>query len=223
MDEQPLRAFEIEALALEQVVGGLDEAEFDRPTNCPPWTVRDLIGHICQHIGADEVPPSAPGAQPELRQAADFYRSPIRRTAAYHEEIARTAVEFAASFESGADLARELAARWRETMTAFVEIAPDTVVRSPQGTCHAAAFLTTRVIAHSAHGLDLALSLGLSGWTTREALAVMRPVFVSLAGFDPTDRTGWDEATLFAAATGRRMLTVEEESMLDARLFPLLS
>lgn len=34
---------------LDQVIHGIDEAEMDRPTNCPPWTVRRLASHALKN------------------------------------------------------------------------------------------------------------------------------------------------------------------------------
>ncbi|HET7070504.1 MAG TPA: TIGR03086 family metal-binding protein [Nocardioides sp.] len=34
---------------LERVIGGLDDAEMDTVTNCPPWTVRHLASHVLKN------------------------------------------------------------------------------------------------------------------------------------------------------------------------------
>ena len=34
---------------LNQVITGLDEAEMDAVTNCPPWTVRRLASHVLKN------------------------------------------------------------------------------------------------------------------------------------------------------------------------------
>jgi hypothetical protein len=38
-----LEAFRLEALALSRAVTGLAEEEWDLPTRCEPWTVRELL------------------------------------------------------------------------------------------------------------------------------------------------------------------------------------
>lgn len=39
-------AFRDECARLEGVLRGLDAADLDRPTPCPPWAVRDLLAHV---------------------------------------------------------------------------------------------------------------------------------------------------------------------------------
>lgn len=148
MEPNPLRAFETQALAIEQVVAVLTEPDFARATNCPPWTVRDLIGHFCQRIGTGALPDAAPWATPTLYEAADYDRLLVRQTVEYHDLIARTA---------------------------------------------------------------------------SSALAVTRPVFVSLLGSDPPEELEWDDRTFFAVATGRRQLAEHEKALVSDETFPLLS
>ena len=52
-------------------------------------------------------------------------------------------------------------------------------------------WVTTRVMSVAAHGLDVALTLGLPPWTTRSALDVTRPVLISLLGTElPAELAG---------------------------------
>jgi hypothetical protein len=77
----------------------------------------------------------------------------------------------------------------------------------------------------AAHWLDVAIMLGREGWTTAEALAVVRPVFVDLLGGEPSVELGLDDGTFLAVATGRRQLSDMERVVLGERAerFPLLS
>ena len=68
----------------------------------------------------------------------------------------------------------------------------------------------------AAHGLDVALTLGIEPWTCRPALNVTRPVLVSLLGAEPPARLAWDDRTLPAAGTGRWPLTHHERTVLGS-------
>ncbi len=84
-------------------------------------------------------------------------------------------------------------------------------------------WLATRVVALAAHGLDVAITLELPPWTTPPALAVMRPIFLSLLGrAAPVD---WTDQRLLQVATGRAQLTDRDRVELGpaAGRFPLLS
>jgi hypothetical protein len=63
---------------------GLELEGFARATNCPPWTIQELVVHIASSITVGQRPPTAPlGAAP--REAADYYRRPERGTAVYRQ------------------------------------------------------------------------------------------------------------------------------------------
>jgi uncharacterized protein (TIGR03083 family) len=219
-----LVAFRDEAEALDGIVAGLSEDDFSRPTNCPPWNVKELLTHI-----AIVVPPAgalhdAPNSKPpDIDEAADYYRNPDRRTAGYHPRIAADTQAAAANLEDGAAAARLLTTRWRLALEEWTTSDPDRVVETRQGTILLTDYAVTRLVSHAAHGLDLALSLGREPWTTPAALAVMRPVYVSLLGGPPPDE--WSDQYFFACATGRRALTQADRAVAGpvADRFPLLS
>src|SRR5687768_863976 len=58
-------AFRAECERLTGVLAGLDGTQLDRPTGCPPWTVRDLVAHVRTGAGrltgmlAEDPPPVA--------------------------------------------------------------------------------------------------------------------------------------------------------------------
>ena len=48
-DWEPLTALAEESLALSAVL--LDAEVFERPTNCPPWDLKELVVHTAASIG----------------------------------------------------------------------------------------------------------------------------------------------------------------------------
>jgi hypothetical protein len=217
-----LEAFRDEAEALDSVVEKLHADDFRRPTNCPPWDVKELIVHI-----AVVLPPrplqAADVSTPDLAEPADYYRLPDRARPDYHGGIADRAVDAATEVPDGAASGRLLTERWRAAWNDWSQRDLAGLVTLPVGTSRLGDYIVTRVISHAAHGLDLALSLGAEPWTTDRALAVMRPVFLSLAGAEPPPH--WSDHALFARATGRRALDREDRAALgaSAERWPLLS
>jgi uncharacterized protein (TIGR03083 family) len=225
-DRAPLTALREESRALSAVLRQANPADFDRPTNCPPWTLNELVVHIAMsiHLGDDEFPAATPHSG--VVAAADYYRRPERDTADYRQSNVDRTQKAASDV-----LARTSAARW------FAQISQDTVLRLSRldlarvvqipscGPMKLADWVLTRVISVAAHGLDVALTLGLQPWTTRPALHVTRPVLISLLGAEPPAQLSWNDQTLLAAGTGRRSLTHDDRTVLGPLQdrFPLLS
>jgi hypothetical protein len=228
MRDDVVTALACESRALSGVLHGLTPEDFARPTNCPPWNLQELVVHTADSIRVSDAPSFAP-AEPtaEPRTTADYYRRPERDTRAYRQgnvdhtrQLARTV------------LADTTALRWfddvsRHSVATLERQDLDRAVLIPRvGAMRLADWVVTRVISVAAHGLDVAITLDRTPWTTPEALRAMRPVFVdALLDSRPPDAVGWDDATLLAAATGRRALTDRDRERLGpfAQRFPLLS
>ena len=204
-DRAPLTALDVESRALSAVLRQTDPKEFGRPTNCPPWNLAELVVHIAMniHLGGDDEFPAA-AADTGVLTAADYYRRPERNTADYRQSNVDRTTETANDV-----LATTSAARW------FDEVSQDTVQRLSRldlgrsvhirshGPMKLADWVVTRVMSVAAHGLDVALTLGLEPWTSKPALGVTCPVLISLLGAEPPAELGWDRLTLLAASPGR--------------------
>jgi len=220
--DDAVTALRQETQALSAVLHELDPAQFSRPTNCPPWNLRELVVHMAASVAIRSPFPTA-DPQSILASAADYYRRPERDTPAYRER----------NVDRTQQLARIVAAPgpW------FDQISGDAVARLSDDDLDRAVFIpgrdpmrladwvVTRVISIAAHGLDVAITLDRRPWTTGPALAIIRPVFVDLLGAEPPASLRWDDLALLATATGRRTLTDQERVLLGPRheRFPLLS
>jgi uncharacterized protein (TIGR03083 family) len=227
-DRGPLTALHDESRALSTVLRQVDPGDFDRRTNCPPWNLNELVVHIAMsiHLGDDDELPAATPLSGVMMTAADYYRRPERDTADYRQSNVDQTREAA-----GDVLAGGTAAHW------FDEVSRDTVLRLSRldlgrlvqipscGPMKLADWVSTRVMSVAAHGLDVALTLGLEPWTTRPALDITSSVLISLLGTEPPAQLGWDDRTLLAAGTGRRALTSAERAVLGPlqNRFPLLT
>jgi hypothetical protein len=94
-----------------------------------------------------------------------------------------------------------------------------------RGAMTLADWVVTRVISIAAHGLDIALTPGRPPRTTSPAMTAIRPVFVDLIGAEPPTSLNWDDHTLLATATGRRVPAAEERILLGPlrERIPMLS
>jgi len=161
-----------------------------------------------------------------LFSAADYYRRAERDTAEYRQRNVERTVRLAGSVPAGVSVVEWFGRVAGETVGLLEGDDLGRVVSIPgRGPMRLGDWVATRVVAVAAHGLDVAITLGRESWTTREALAVVRPVFVDLLGGEPVEELGWDDAAFLAVATGRRALSDEEKVVLGERAgrFPLLS
>lgn len=208
-------AFRIEGARLTEAMSGLDEAEFERPTGCPPWTVRDLLAHVC--LGAGRLlpmlgQPAAPRAEVD---AAGYFG---REKFASETDAARvgSAQKAAAQATSGHALAGELDRAWRTVNAALVGVPADRVVRTRHGDAMTVDdFLVTRVVELGVHGLDLAAAVGRQPWLSDEAAAVIADLLSGGRERAMCDPLNWDRRTFIAKAAGRARATDAERAGLE--------
>lgn len=110
-----VEVFGLEAGRLAQAVAGLSEAEWERPTGCAPWRVRDLLGHV--RVVIAWLPGMLAAGSPVRAQvsAVEYYRPDERSAAGTNAARISLAREHAAAQGSGEALAGDFA----ETPTAW--------------------------------------------------------------------------------------------------------
>ncbi|WP_232234183.1 maleylpyruvate isomerase N-terminal domain-containing protein [Micromonospora chokoriensis] len=218
--EPALAAFCAECAQLTEVLAGLDDADLDRPTDCPPWRVRDLIAHIRTGAGRLTAMLAAPAPPRAEVDAAGYFGAAKFTTAVDADRVAggqRDALQV-----DRAALATEFDRTWRATEAAIAAAPPDRVVRTRHGDAMGLnEFLRTRVVEVGVHGLDLAAALGRPPWLTPPAAVVIADL---LTGGRPTPAgLSWDRLTLIRKTTGRAALTTPERAAIDAAGFRWLA
>ncbi|WP_244236326.1 maleylpyruvate isomerase N-terminal domain-containing protein [Micromonospora inaquosa] len=213
-------AFRAECVRFTEVLAELTDADLGRPTDCPPWNVRDLIAHTRTGVGrlADMLAAPAP---PRAEVDAAGYFGAAKFTAEVDaDRIAGGQRD--ASQVGRAALAAEFDRAWRATDAAVAAAPVDRVVRTRHGDAmRLGEFLRTRVVEVGVHGLDLAAALGRPPWLTAPAAVVIAEL---LTGGRPTPAgLSWDRLTLIRKATGRAALTVPERAAVDAAGFRWLA
>ena len=200
------------------------DRELDYESNCPPWTLAELVVHTADSLRFAEF--RAAAQETVRRDAADYYRRPERSTTEYRQRNVERAQQHSQTL-----LAHTAASDYFDSMLQSLvswadEVDLERLVEIDRvGAMRLGDWLITRVISLAAHGLDVALTLARPSWTTAQALNVMTPVFVTLLGAGPQPRLAWDDQRFFEISTGRRPLADRDREELGplAGRFPLLS
>lgn len=189
-----------ECLTIERAVSDLEEDAFAQPTNCPPWSLKDLIVHVWQTL---QLPPSFRTSTAAPATAADWYRRSERETTEYRAQNVDRARAAAERFSDGAASVAALVAAGHDIHRRLETIDGDAVISHPAvGAIRLNDFIVTRVISVTVHGVDIAISTGTSSFTTAEALDVTCCVLEDLLDASAVD-LGWTKHELLLWATGR--------------------
>lgn len=221
-----LEAYVAECDALSDVLRGLSSGDLARQTNCPPWNLKELVVHIW---GSACLIPDTLAERPRgalTISAADYYRREERSEPVYRSRNVERARDAARRHESGLAVVVAMDRAWRATHARLLKSGLSSWVVTDWGAAiRAPEYLATRVLALAAHGLDVAITVGVEPWTTPQALDVCRAILVSLLGAEPPPGLGWDAQALLACGTGRRALDARERDLLGdlSMRFPLLS
>ncbi|QLJ04246.1 maleylpyruvate isomerase family mycothiol-dependent enzyme [Streptomyces sp. NEAU-sy36] len=214
MDHEPvLEAFRRESTALGDAVSGLSEAEWGLSTRCVPWTVRDLLGHICVVI--DWLPGMLDAPAPDAARisAAEYYRPDDRFSARANGARIALARDRAAQPADGGDIAADFTATWRRVDRLCRDQPPGRTVRTRHGDAMLLSeFLLTRVVEVAVHGLDLADALGRAPWLTPSAGDAVLELLLGPEQAAATGTLGWSRARFLRKATGREPLDETESA-----------
>jgi uncharacterized protein (TIGR03083 family) len=207
-----------EIAAVTALLEGLSPGAWERPTRCPPMTVRVMAGHLLRQ--ARQIVEYPRGGDPD-KDAASYYRYDPPAVGA---GVLARAQEMAASLDP-----QSFVPEWKRRWAAALDEAgtlweADPVVRTPFGGIRLREYLRTRCLEACVHHMDLRDALGLDPGPTPGALAVTLGLLEQLLGA-PRARTGLDDIPFVLAGTGRRPLTEGERDTLGqlAKKFPLLS
>jgi uncharacterized protein (TIGR03083 family) len=214
-------AFRAESAALAQVAAGLADADLQRASRCPPWTLGGLLGHVVvaagrieQAIAAVRDAATAPGP---LVTAAGYYRPDHRFSAGVNADRIDVAAALADRLGSAAAVAAELAAAADRSLALLTSAPPVLEVRTRHGDRMLLTdFAVTRVVELGVHGLDAAIALDREPWLTDPAATVLEDLLLpdAVRAGDMRALLRCDRAGLIARLTGRVALRPEERAAL---------
>lgn len=202
-----LEVFRLEAGELGRALAELPEPDWDLPTRCAPWRVRDLAAHVRMTIARLPDMLAAPAPARAEVDAAAYYRPDHRFGPEVNSTRISSARALAAERADGALLAEDLASVSREVVELCRAEPEGRIVRTRHGDAMALSeFLLTRVVELALHGLDLADALGREPWLTDSAGAAVQELLLGPGRDDALERLGWDRPGFLRRATGRESL-----------------
>ncbi|MFF4171979.1 maleylpyruvate isomerase family mycothiol-dependent enzyme [Streptomyces sp. NPDC001744] len=215
-DDRVREAFRQECEALAGAVAGLSGADWTLPTRCVPWTVRDLLGHVCVVIDRlpDVLAAPAPGGA-EI-SAAEYYRPDDRFSPRSNRTRVTAAEDRAARWADGTDAAEDFAATWRRAARLCGDRPAGRTVRTRHGDAMLLSeFLLTRVVEVALHGLDLADALGRDAWLTPAAGDAVAELILGAEHAGAAGEPGGNRPRLLRKVTGREPLDGAEAARIE--------
>jgi uncharacterized protein (TIGR03083 family) len=201
----------------------VEEAEFDGPTRCPAWSVKELLAHMYRDI--DNI--SAYLAEPEPAEATHdsvtYWRYDVAKVS---PGVADRAKYLAATFPTAQAMVQAWNRRWPDVLEEAASADPQRLVATWGPSLTLDEYLRTRVVEIVVHHLDLAEALGRTSWGTDEAVGIVDETLVDLLGKEPAHELDWDVIEFIERATGRKELTDHERHLLGVRAakrFPLIA
>lgn len=210
-----------ECEAIAGALRSIDDDAFSVPSNCPPWTLKELVVHTWQTILLPREFMLAPVGPPKT--AADWYRRGERETIEYRNRNVDQARAAASAFATGPEAVAALVTSARQFEERMHQEDLQATIATP-GVAPIALrdYVATRVVSVAVHGLDVAISTATEPFTTDAALGITCDVLEDLLGRSCTD-LGWTEYELLAWGTGRSAPDGDRTPQHIINRLPLLS
>jgi uncharacterized protein (TIGR03083 family) len=220
----PVEALKGECELVSQLVLGLPEENFAKPTRLPEWNVKELLGHMTRGVNRINEFLDAPAPPASDTDSISYWTrfDPVTDSAG----VAERGKAVAAEYESGQQLAAAWDETWRratgraatEDRTRLVEVSWGPALTLDE-------YVKTRVLEITVHRMDMEHALGLKGWGTDAAISIVDEILEGLLGEEPPTELEWDAVDFIDVGTGRRPLTDSEREILGdlADRFPLLA
>lgn len=207
-----LVALQAEAQALTAVLDGLDPPAWEVATRCPPWRVRDVVGHVVTALGRVPGMIAAPAPPHPDTTATAYYRPDDRFSDTANADRVQTAHGRAATGD-GTSLAADLAVTVHGVVSACRREPQGRVVRTRHGDAMLLSdFLTTRVVEVAVHGLDVADALQRPAWLTVSAAEHLGHLLFGPHWRHAVAELGWDGEALVRRTTGRGAVSADESA-----------
>jgi uncharacterized protein (TIGR03083 family) len=226
-----LDALEAQCKEMVALVGELEDDEWDRPTRCPGWTVKELVAHcegmLVRLVGENSQPFDGAAeidrvgyyrydpAGPREGEEGDKTFSEVIRDRVIDEAGSRSSDEIRAGMEAATGAA----------MRGVREIPPDRVIkRSGHPPMTFGEFAASRVLEFGVHSMDIGHATLRGERVHPDAVPIITGILDGLLGSRLPKALGWDPRTYILTGTGRRHLLSNERFALGslAEKFPLM-
>lgn len=209
-----LEALDAECARFTAFLQTLPDEDWQRPTRCSGWVVRDILVHMTTM----------------METVAETCAGPFLDTTPEKDRLRWWDYDIEQDKAEGAQWVAEAGARYPEDSmlkawgAAVANAIPaarsalaagDPVVQPGERPILLSDYLATRVLEMTIHGMDVRDAFGLGPDPSPEGIAVTLTILAGRLGADPA-AYGFDDADFANAATGRRALTPEETERLGA-------
>lgn len=227
-----IEALEAQCGDLSALLAEVSEDEWDRPTRCPGWTVKDLAAHcegmLLRLVGENAQPVDG---EPEIDRAGYYGYDPHgpregEDPAKTFSEVIRDRVVDETRGRSGEEIRASLDAAIEQAMRGVREIPSDRVIkRSGHPRMAFGEFVASRVLEFGVHTADIGHALLKGERINPLAVPIITGILDGRLGSPLPKAIGWDARTYILTGTGRRPLGPNERYVLGplADRFPLLA
>jgi uncharacterized protein (TIGR03083 family) len=232
MDGPEVGALEAQCKELSALLSGLSDAEWDRPTRCPGWSVKEIAAH-CEGMMQRLVTYNAQAVdEPAEIDRVGYYaydpdgpREGEDPNKTFSEVIRDRVIEEAGS-RSAQEIREGVEGAIADMMRGLQDIPPDRVIkRSGHPRIRFDEFVASRVLEFGVHTADIGHATLRGERIHPDAVPIITGILQGLLGAPLPVGMGWDDRTLILTGTGRRQLEPNERFALGplAAKFPLLS
>ena len=226
-----VEALEVQTRDLVALVDELTDEEWDIPTRCPGWTVKELVAHcegmmqrlVTYNAQAIDGPAEIDrvgyyGYDPDgPREGEDPGKSfsDVIRDRVVDEAGSRTPAEIRDGLKAAAD----------EMLSGIAEIPADRVIkRSGHKAIRFDEFVASRVLEFGVHAMDISHATLRGERIHPDAARIVKGILQGRLDAELPKGMGWDDRTFILTGTGRRRLEPNERFALGslAARFPLL-
>jgi uncharacterized protein (TIGR03083 family) len=230
--ESPERdVFEMQCKELVGLLAELGEEDWDRPTRCPGWTVRELAAHcegmLVRLVGENAQPFDG---SPEIDRVGYYGYDPEGPregedpSKTFSQVIQERVIEEVGG-RGGAEIRTSLDSAVDGAFAGLAEIPADRVIkRSGHPAMLFSEFVASRVLEFGVHSMDIGHATLRGERVHPDAIPVITGILDGLLDAKLPVGLGWDPRTYILTGTGRRGLLRNERFVLGplAEKFPLL-
>ncbi len=232
MMSREIYALEAQCKELSALLGELTDEEWDRPTRCPGWTVKELAAHcegmLQRLVGANA---EAVDGAPEIDRVGYYGYDPQGPregedpSKTFSEHIRDRVIDEAGG-RSGEQIRTGVDEAINEMLRGVREVPADRVIkRSGHPRIPFGEFVATRVLEFGVHTMDIGHATLRGERVAADAVPIITEILAGRLGAQLPKGLGWDLRTFILTGTGRRPLGPNERFVLGplAERFPLLS
>ncbi len=232
MQGREVEALEAQCKELSTLLRELSDEEWERPTRCPGWTVKELAAHceeMLDRLVGEKAEPV--DGEPEIDRVGYYGYDPDGpregedpdRT---FSEVIQERVIDEVGGRTGAEVRSSVESAIGDALKGVRDIPADRVIkRSGHPRMRFDEFVASRVLEFGVHTMDIGHATLRGERIHPDAAQIVKEILDGRLGAELPKGMGWDTRTFILSGTGRRRLESNERFALGplAAKFPLLA